>query len=81
MQIIFAATIATCFALERNCALLAIDEIEAAQHEILVNAYAFTTGSGIPGALIRGMSPGSACAQPKSFRNVATVMCGHPKFT
>jgi hypothetical protein len=20
-------------------------------------------------------------AQPKSFRNVATVMCGHPKFT
>jgi hypothetical protein len=45
MQIIFvAATIATCFAPEGNCALLAIGAIDAAEHEIVVNAYAFTTG-------------------------------------
>jgi hypothetical protein len=43
-----AATIVTCFAPEQNCALLAIGAIDAAQHEILVNAYAVTTGSGIP---------------------------------
>jgi phosphatidylserine/phosphatidylglycerophosphate/cardiolipin synthase-like enzyme len=59
MQIIFvAATIATCSAPEGNCALLAIGAIDAAQHEILVNAYAFTTGSGIPGALIRAHDRG-----------------------
>jgi phosphatidylserine/phosphatidylglycerophosphate/cardiolipin synthase-like enzyme len=32
--------------------------IEAAQSEILVNAYALTTGSGIPGALIRAQDRG-----------------------
>jgi phosphatidylserine/phosphatidylglycerophosphate/cardiolipin synthase-like enzyme len=53
-----AATIATCFAPEQNCALLVIGEIEAARHEILVNAYGFTTVSGIPGALIRAHDRG-----------------------
>jgi phosphatidylserine/phosphatidylglycerophosphate/cardiolipin synthase-like enzyme len=53
-----AATIVTCFAPEQNCALLAIGAIDAAQHEILVNAYAVTTGSGIPGALIRAHDRG-----------------------
>ena len=47
------AGIVTCFAPEQNCALLAIGAIDAAGSEILVNAYAFTLGSGIPGALIR----------------------------
>jgi phosphatidylserine/phosphatidylglycerophosphate/cardiolipin synthase-like enzyme len=37
---------------EQNCALLALGAIEAARSEILVNAYALTTVSGIPGALI-----------------------------
>ena len=51
MQIILAAcaaTIATCFAPGGNCALVAIGAIEAAQHEILVNAYAFTTARAFP---------------------------------
>jgi hypothetical protein len=46
----FVASIVTCFASEQNCALLALGAIETAQREILVNAYARTTGSGIPGA-------------------------------
>jgi phosphatidylserine/phosphatidylglycerophosphate/cardiolipin synthase-like enzyme len=61
MQIVFAAfaaTVATCFAPEGNCALLAIGAIDAAQREILVNAYALTTVSGIPGALIRAHDRG-----------------------
>jgi hypothetical protein len=39
----FAATIVTRFAPEQDCAGLAISAIDAAGHEILVNAYAFTT--------------------------------------
>jgi phosphatidylserine/phosphatidylglycerophosphate/cardiolipin synthase-like enzyme len=54
----FAASIVTCFAPEQNCALLALGAIEAAQHEILVNAYGFTLGSGIPGALVRAHARG-----------------------
>jgi phospholipase D len=53
-----AASILICFAPEQNCALLAIDAIDAARREILINAYAFTTGSGIPGALIRAHDRG-----------------------
>lgn len=56
--IAFAASIVTCFAPEDNCALLAIGAIDAAQREVLVNAYAFTVGSGIPGALVRAHDRG-----------------------
>ena len=55
-----AANIITCFAPEQNCAVLALNAIEAAQREILVDAYALTTGSGIPGALIRAHERGVA---------------------
>ena len=36
----FPASIVTCFTPDQNCALLAIGTVDAAQHEILVNAYA-----------------------------------------
>ena len=49
----FAAGIITCFAPEQDCARLAIGAVDAATHEILVNAYVLTTGSGLPAALIR----------------------------
>lgn len=58
----FAASIVTCFAPEQNCALLAIGAIDGAQREVLDNAYALTTGSGIPGALIRAHDRGVAVA-------------------
>lgn len=54
----FVATVATCFAPERNCGLVAIGAIDAATSEILVNAYAFTMGPGIPEALIRAYDRG-----------------------
>jgi phosphatidylserine/phosphatidylglycerophosphate/cardiolipin synthase-like enzyme len=54
----FTATIVTCFAPEQDCAGLAISAIDAARREILVNAYAFTTGSGIPAALNRAHARG-----------------------
>jgi hypothetical protein len=41
----------TCFAPEQDCAGLAISAIDAARLEILVNAYALSTGYGIPAAL------------------------------
>ena len=53
-----AAIIATCFAPEQNCALVAIGAIDAAHREVLVNAYGFTNGSGIPAALIRAHDRG-----------------------
>jgi phosphatidylserine/phosphatidylglycerophosphate/cardiolipin synthase-like enzyme len=56
----FATSIVTCFAPEQNCALLALGATEAAHREILVNAYALTIGSGIPGALIRAHDRGVA---------------------
>jgi phosphatidylserine/phosphatidylglycerophosphate/cardiolipin synthase-like enzyme len=54
----FAASIVTCFTPEQDGAALAIGAIDAAGHEILVNAYAFTTGSGIPTALVRAHARG-----------------------
>ena len=54
----FVASIVTCFAPEQNCASLAISALDAAQSEILVNAYLITMGSGIPGALIRARGRG-----------------------
>ena len=43
ISVAFAATIVTCFAPEQDCAGLGMSAIDAAGHEILVNAYAFTT--------------------------------------
>jgi hypothetical protein len=54
------ASIVTCFAPEQNCALLALGAVQTAQREILVNAYAITIGSGVPGALIRAHDRGVA---------------------
>lgn len=55
-----AADIVTCFAPEQNCASLALNAIETARREILVNVYALTTASGIPGALINAYGRGVA---------------------
>jgi phosphatidylserine/phosphatidylglycerophosphate/cardiolipin synthase-like enzyme len=54
----FTASIVTCFAPEQDCASLAISAIDGARQEILVNAYALTAGSGIPGALSRAHARG-----------------------
>ena len=45
-------TIAMCFAPEENCNAFAVDAVEGAEREILVNAYSLTTGSGILEALV-----------------------------
>jgi hypothetical protein len=44
--------IAICFAPEEDCATFAIRAINNAEREILVGAYALTTGSGIVEALV-----------------------------
>jgi phosphatidylserine/phosphatidylglycerophosphate/cardiolipin synthase-like enzyme len=54
----FAASIVTCFAPEQDCAALAIGAVDAAEREILVNAYVLTMGSGVPAALIRAHNRG-----------------------
>jgi hypothetical protein len=61
--LVFAALVADiviCFAPEQNCASLVLNAVETARREILVNAYALTTGSGIPGALINAYGRGVA---------------------
>ena len=57
-----AAGIITCFAPEQDCARLAIGAVDAATHEILVNAYVLTMGSGLPAALIRAIAAASTSA-------------------
>ena len=52
------AAIATCFAPEENCNAFAVDAVNGAEREILVSAYSLTTGSGIPGALVRAAQRG-----------------------
>jgi phosphatidylserine/phosphatidylglycerophosphate/cardiolipin synthase-like enzyme len=52
------AAVATCFAPEQNCIAFAVDAIDAAERQILVNAYALTTGSGIVEALLRAKQRG-----------------------
>jgi phosphatidylserine/phosphatidylglycerophosphate/cardiolipin synthase-like enzyme len=54
----FAAGTVTCFAPGQDCSVLAAGAIEAAEHEVLVHAYVYTTGSGIPEALIRAHDRG-----------------------
>lgn len=53
-----APTIAMCFAPEGDCAALAIREIDAAEHQVLVNAYQITTGAGFVEALVRAKNRG-----------------------
>jgi phosphatidylserine/phosphatidylglycerophosphate/cardiolipin synthase-like enzyme len=53
-----AATVETCFAPEADCAAFAVRAIDAAEREILVNAYGLTTGSGIVEALARASRRG-----------------------
>jgi phosphatidylserine/phosphatidylglycerophosphate/cardiolipin synthase-like enzyme len=50
--------VAVCFAPEEDCAAFAVRAINNAEREILVGAYALTTGSGIVEALIRAKERG-----------------------
>jgi mitochondrial cardiolipin hydrolase len=52
------ATVEVCSAPEEDCADFAERAIEAAERDILVNAYRLTVGSGIVGALIRAKERG-----------------------
>jgi phosphatidylserine/phosphatidylglycerophosphate/cardiolipin synthase-like enzyme len=52
------AAVATGFAPEQNCIAFAVDAIDAAERQILVNAYALTTGSGIVETLVRAKQRG-----------------------
>lgn len=47
------AAVAVCFAPEEDCVAFAVDAINRAERQILVNAYGLTKGSGIVEALIR----------------------------
>jgi phosphatidylserine/phosphatidylglycerophosphate/cardiolipin synthase-like enzyme len=52
------AAVAVGFAPEENCIAFAVDVIDRAEREILVNAYALTTSSGIVEALVRAKHRG-----------------------
>jgi phosphatidylserine/phosphatidylglycerophosphate/cardiolipin synthase-like enzyme len=52
------AAVAVCFSPEENCTAFAVDAIDRAEHEILVNAYGLTTGSRIVEAIIRAKERG-----------------------
>ena len=52
------AAIAVCFSPEENCTAFAVDAIDRAQHEILVNAYGLTAGSGVVEGLVRAKHRG-----------------------
>ena len=52
------AAIAVCFSPEENCTAFAVDAIDAAEHQILVNAYGLTAGSGVVEALVRAKQRG-----------------------
>ncbi|HEY2540564.1 MAG TPA: phospholipase D-like domain-containing protein [Stellaceae bacterium] len=52
------AEISVCFAPEQDCATVAVEAIEQARREILVNAYNLTTGAGIVEALVRARARG-----------------------
>jgi hypothetical protein len=41
------AAVAVCFSPEEDCTAFAVDAIDRAESQILVNAYALTNGSGI----------------------------------
>lgn len=50
--------IAVCSEPEENCTAFAVDAVDAAERQILVNAYTLTTGSGIVEALVRAKQRG-----------------------
>ena len=52
------AAITVCFAPEQDCATVAVNAIDWARHQILVNAYNLTTGAGIVEALVRARARG-----------------------
>jgi phosphatidylserine/phosphatidylglycerophosphate/cardiolipin synthase-like enzyme len=52
------AALVACFEPEENCIAFAVDAIDRAERQILVNAYTLTTGSGIVEALIRAKKRG-----------------------
>jgi phospholipase D len=52
------AAISVCFAPEEDCAGFAVQAIDRARHQILVNAYNLTTGAGIVEALVRARARG-----------------------
>ena len=52
------AAVGVCFSPEEDCISLAVDARDRAESQILVNAYALTTGSGIVEALIRAKERG-----------------------
>ena len=52
------AAISVCFAPEQDCAGFAVQAIDRARRQILVNAYNLTTGAGIVEALVRARARG-----------------------
>ena len=64
---------AVCFSPEEDCAAFAVDAIDRAETQILVNAYGLTTSSGIVASLIRAKQRGV------EVRLIAdrTTPCGH----
>jgi phosphatidylserine/phosphatidylglycerophosphate/cardiolipin synthase-like enzyme len=52
------AAVAVCFSPEEEGTAFAVDAIDRAEHEILVNAYGLTTGSGIVEPLVRAKQRG-----------------------
>jgi phosphatidylserine/phosphatidylglycerophosphate/cardiolipin synthase-like enzyme len=52
------AAVATCFSPEEDCVAFAVNAIDAAERQILANAYALTARSGIVEALIRAKRRG-----------------------
>ena len=65
--------VAVCFSPEEDCTALAVDAIDRAETQILVNAYALTTSSSTVEALIRAKQRGV------EVRLIAdrTTPCGH----
>ena len=53
-----ATAVAVCFSPEEDCTAFAVDAIDRAEAQILVSAYALTTGSSIIEALVRAKQRG-----------------------
>jgi phospholipase D len=68
-----AAAVAVCFSPEEDCTALAVDAIDRAETQILVNAYGLTTSSSTVEALVRAKQRGV------DVRLIAdrTTPCGH----
>ena len=67
------AAVAVCFSPEEDCTALAVDAIDRAETEILVNAYGLTTSSSTVEALIRAKQRGVEV----SLIADRTTPCGH----